>query len=121
MKAILFAVGAGVSLAACSGQYEPQVVGTKSPQYPTDLADCRAVAAKIVGQDQPVQSEALIGAAFGGVIGALEDDDNRAENAAVGALVGAGTGALEGIQDVETIERAAIRSCLIERGYSVQG
>lgn len=121
MRFALFAVVAGVGLSACSDQYEPEVVGTKSPQYQQDLADCRAVSARIVGQDQPVQTEAMVGAAFGGLFGALEEDGNLVENAATGALVGAGFGALEGMEDQDTIERAAVRSCLIERGYNVQG
>lgn len=120
MKAIIFAVSAGFCLSACSGQYEPEVAGAKPASYQTDLAECRSVAASIVGNDQPVQTEAMIGAALGGVLGALDDDGSRAENAAAGALVGAGVGAIEGLEEVDVIERAAIRSCLIERGYTVR-
>ena len=120
MKEIVFAVGASVCLSACSGQYEPEVVGAKSASYQSDLSECRLVAASIVGNDQPVQTGAMIGAALGGVLGALDDDGNPAENAAAGALVGAGAGAIEGLEEVDVIERAAIRSCLIERGYTVR-
>ncbi|MEJ8562949.1 hypothetical protein QTO30_18170 [Yoonia sp. GPGPB17] len=75
-------IGVGLSLAACSNQYEPQIVGQTSPRYQTDLSECRAVAASLVEQDRPVQTEAITGAAIGGIVGALEDDDDRLENAA---------------------------------------
>lgn len=120
MKAYVFAFGAGVCLSACSGQYEPEVVGAKQASYQTDLAQCRSVAASIVGNDQPVRTEAISGAAIGGVLGILDDDGNRVGNAATGALIGAGVGALDGLEEVDVIERAAIRSCLIERGYTVR-
>ena len=120
MKVIAFAAGTTILLAACSGEYEPEVVGAKSAQYPTDLAQCRAVAATIVENDKPVQTGAMVGAAIGGVVGALDEDGDTAENLAAGALVGAGVGAIEGLEEVDVIERAAIRSCMIERGYTVR-
>ena len=107
-------------LAACATEYEPQVAGY-APNFQSDLNACRSNAAVIVQQDRPVQSEATWGAVIGGIAGALEGAEDRAENIAAGALVGAGVGALEGLDDVDVIERAAIRSCLIERGYDVRG
>ena len=120
MKVIAFAAGTAFLLAACSGEYEPEVVGAKSAQYPQDLAQCRAVAASIVDNDKPVQSSAIVGAAIGGVAGVLDDEGDAADNLAAGALVGAGIGAIEGLEEVDVIERAAIRSCMIERGYTVR-
>lgn len=121
MKRAVFSPLLLAGLAACASEYEPQVIGGYAPTIQTDLRDCRTNAAVLVDQDRPVQSEATTGAIIGGIAGALDGSEDRAENIVAGALVGAGVGALEGLDDVDVIERAAIRSCLIERGYDVRG
>lgn len=119
MKPIFICSAVLLAASACA-PFEPEVLGGKTPQYQSDLAGCRAQAERVREQEQPVRSGAIVGAVVGGLVGAFDDSGNRAENAVGGALIGAGAGAIEGAEDLDVIERAAVRSCLIERGYTLQ-
>lgn len=117
----LIAMLAVLALTACAtvdpGPYRP-IVDTKGvdlAKYEGDLAECSALA----DQAHPVKQAAggaLAGAVVGGALGALIGGRG---GAALGAKVGAGEGLIGGAAGGVIMQHAAVKMCLIGRGYRV--
>ncbi|MBO9421425.1 MULTISPECIES: hypothetical protein [Stappiaceae] len=115
-----------VGLTACGqtgSNYRPIVDGPMGYTYEKDLGDCKALAEQRRLFDDETKMAALAGAAIGGVLGAVEDDDgkNAAGNAVAGALAGGAIGAGGGALNAHGERKQIVMNCMRGRGHRVVG
>ncbi|SFI65402.1 glycine zipper 2TM domain-containing protein [Celeribacter neptunius] len=98
----------------------PRSSSQSSAGYEADLAQCKSLAESYKSEE--ITQSALAGAAIGGVLGAVDDDNsNELEGAVGGAAVGALVGALSSQDEVRDARRDVVIRCLQGRGYKVIG
>lgn len=105
-------------LSGCSGtgaQHRPIVDGGNLANYETDLRDCQTLATKREYFNQETKTDALAGAAVGGLLGVLESS----EDAVGGALVGATIGGASSAYEVQDERKRIVINCMAGRGYNV--
>ena len=91
--------------------------GVNEANYQRDLAECRAYAGEVDTMGETIKGGS-IGAAVGGVFGAIWGDRHMAERAAgTGAVAGGG----KGLQEAEQRKEKVMYRCLKGRGYKVLG
>jgi len=109
---------AAVALAAgCASEPIVDRRGVDENAYQRDLAECRAYAQEVDTVGETLKSGA-IGAAVGGVFGAIWGDGDVVERAAgTGAVAGGG----QGLTEAERRKEKVMYRCLRGRGYKVLG
>ena len=112
-------------LSACgatSGKYEPVVDGHRGEIYYSDLADCQQLSTERKYVNDDTKSEALLGAAIGGLIGAVDEvDGEELEGAIAGAIVGAVLHGGSRAWETREERKHIILSCMQQRGHNVVG
>ena len=113
------ALSALITLAACAGPLdrEVQLSGPAGENFIADQSDCQQVAAAY--SDERAQQGTMIGAAAGGIAGAVEHDDLG--SALAGAAIGGLIGRLEAESDINEDRRAVMLRCLQNKGHPVVG
>ncbi|SDX14438.1 hypothetical protein SAMN05444358_103151 [Ruegeria halocynthiae] len=107
-----------VFLAACEGtgaSYEPKLAAAPNPGYEQDLQHCRNLAKSEKVWNAETRTQALLGAAGGAVVGALEGD------LGAGAVVGGAAGAASGALETRYSRKDILLECLRQRGQPVAG
>ena len=107
-----------VFLAACEGtgaSYEPKLAAAPNPGYEQDLQYCRDLAKSEKVWNAETKTQALIGAAGGALVGAIDGD------LGAGALVGGAAGATSGALDTRFTRKDILLECLRQRGQPVAG
>ncbi len=110
----------GALLAGCgtSPVAEPLLLdGAKPVGYSADLSACKSIALGYRQED--LQDAALGGALLGGVIGALDNEDDQLAGAIVGAALGGAVGAIGTDSNLQDTRRGIILRCMQGRGYRV--
>lgn len=105
-------------LAACEGtgaSYEPKFAAAPNPGYEQDLQYCRDLAKSEKVWNAETRTQALLGAAGGALVGALDGD------LAAGAIVGGAAGATSGALDTRFTRKDILLECLRLRGQPVAG
>lgn len=114
-----------LGLAACGqtgSNYRPIVDGPLGYAYEKDLAQCKQLAEQRGLFNDETKMAALAGAAIGGVLGAVEADDNTAPGGAVvGALAGGAIGAGGGAVKAHGERKQIVMNCMAGRGHRVVG
>lgn len=110
------------TLAACANSganYQPVIDGPVGPNYSTDLAQCRQLAASQPTLDGSTAASVGTGAAAAGVGSVIFNDnsDNLGRAAGVGAVAGLTADLVQKNADREAI----IKNCMRGRGYNVVG
>jgi hypothetical protein len=107
-----------VTLAAgCASEPIVDQRGVDENAYQRDLAECRAYAAEVDTVGETLKGGA-VGAAVGGVFGAIWGDRNMVER---GAGTGAVAGGGQGLTEAEGRKEKVMYRCLRGRGYKVLG
>lgn len=99
-------------------QYRPIVdmKGHDFAKYEQDLRECQSYATQTGGAGEKAAAGAVGGAIFGALLAAAAGGGySRNRSALVGGLLGAAGGGAKGEED----QRAIIKTCLGNRGYSV--
>lgn len=114
-----------LGLTACGqtgSNYRPIVDGPLGYAYEKDLAQCKQLAEQRGLFNDETKMAALAGAAIGGVLGAVEADDNTAPGGAVvGALAGGAIGAGGGAVKAHGERKQIVMNCMAGRGHRVVG
>lgn len=104
-----------VSALAISGcaefneRYQPILGGIQNTAYQSNLLDCQRIAATQVLLDPQAQSEALVNAGIGAMLGSAEGGGTAA------AIEGAKSGVAAG--GATTAQKGATDACMQQRGY----
>ncbi|GAA0786153.1 bacteriocin [Roseibium denhamense] len=90
--------------------------------YEHDLGQCKQLAEQRSLMNDETKMAALAGAALGGVVGAVEAEDNTAPGGAIaGALVGGALGAGGGAIKAHGERKDIVMNCMRGRGHRVVG
>lgn len=112
-------------LAACGqtgSNYRPIVDGPMGYAYEQDLAQCKQIAEQRSLLNDETKMAALAGAVIGGVVGAVEAENNTAPGgAAIGALAGGAIGAGGGAIKAHDERKQIVINCMSGRGHRVVG
>jgi len=103
--------------AGCAHDPIVDMQGVNRQQYQQDLMECKQYAAQVNTAGEAAKRGA-IGAAVGGILGAIVGDHRTAQK--VGG-VGAVSGAAHGTERAEHRKERVIINCLKGRGYKVLG
>lgn len=111
-----------VSLTACAGggaAHVPIIDGPITAEYEADLSECQQLAETRRYDNPEVQTDALIGAGVGGLIGLAESRNDDVGDFLAGAIIGGllsgGATALETRHQRKEI----VLNCMAGRGYRV--
>ena len=96
--------------AAPGETYRPIIDGEPTPDYETDLLDCRLLARQRPDVDQDAVLDTAGRAVAGGVWGGV-----------VGAVANSVSGAVGNRRQVARARQGIIRRCMVERGHNVLG
>ena len=125
VKPIVAVLFAAAPLAACGStgaNYEPIVDGPTGHAYYRDLSACRSLAEQRRYLDDETKLNAAIGAAAGGLIGAVSaDDGDEGEGAIAGAVIGGLAGTATGASDAHAHRKQIVINCMSGRGHRVVG
>lgn len=113
-----------IILSACASggaAHNPIIDGPQDARYQQDLSECRSYAEQRSYDNSDVQTQALIGAGIGGLLGLANarsaDEGDFFTGAAIGALFSGGSEALE----TRGQRREILLNCLAGRGHRVLG
>ncbi len=125
IKSVLLMLGATAFIAGCGStgaQYEPIVDGPTTHAYYRDLSACRSLAEQRRYMNDDTKLSAAIGAAAGGLLGAVSaDDGDEGEGLVAGAVIGGLAGTASGATDAHAQRKQIVINCMSGRGHRVVG
>jgi len=101
-----------------SAGYQPIIDGETTVTYKQDLQACQKLAGSREFDNGDVRTEALLGATFGALTGALEEGT---DGLIVGAVAGSLIGGADRAWEVRDERKSIVVKCLENRGHNVVG
>ena len=115
---LLATAGVITGCANSSARYQPIIDGEITTAYQQDLQACQTLAQSREFDNGDVRTEALLGATFGALTGALEEGT---DGLIAGAVAGSLIGGAESAWDVRDERKSIVIKCLVNRGHNVVG
>ena len=115
---LLAATSVITGCANSNARYEPIIDGETTAAYRQDLQACQTLAQAREFDNGDVRTEALLGATFGALTGALEEGT---DGLIAGAVAGSLIGGAESAWDVRDERKSIVIKCLVNRGHNVVG
>ncbi len=116
------ALGLAGLTAACMGggaDYRPVIDGAVGPNYSSDLAACQSLASQQGMLGNNAAANVATGAAVaGGTTAILNNKGTRVRDT---ALLGAAAGAAVSAIDQQSNKASIVKNCMRQRGYNVVG
>ena len=111
-------------VAACANtgsSYTPIVDGRRDPTFNQDLAACRHAAQDRKWMNGETKQNMAVGAGIGALLGAADNEGDRAEDMIGGAVAGVIGGGLAGAVQSNKDRKAIVIECMKQRGHRVVG